>query len=333
MPKISLCVPTCNRASLLRQCLSTLLAQTARDVEVLVVDNGSVDETEAVVGAFSQDPRLRYVRNPQNLGPQGNWNRCLELARGEHIAICHDDDLYAPDFAEACSAFLDRHPSVGFVHCGHYVTDAGGTPLKTGLAYPTDRVLPSAEIFLQFLLNSHNVTCPSVMARRTAYDAAGQFRVGVYAGDYDMWLRMAFRFDVGYVSRLLVYYRMHGHNTTREIPLRRFYDEHVMIVEEALATAAGTMPHLSRERNRILGRVRARWARRGLREALSRASSGDIDAGRRYLTAARSLAPALSLRMQIFLAHVLLSPPGAFFLQRLRPSWHYLHRARAGRAA
>jgi GT2 family glycosyltransferase len=320
MPKISLCVPTYNRADLLVQCVSTLLEQTAQDFEVVVVDDCSTDETTTVVGQFAGDPRFRFFRNASNLGQQGNENRCLEVARGEYIAICHDDDFYVARFAEACGAFLDAHPSVGFVHCGYHVTDTAGVPISRFLAYPTDRVIAAEKSFVEFLWQSHNVAFSTVMARRRAYDAVGGFRDGFICGDYDMWLRMAFRFDVGYVSQPLVYYRTHDGSVSRAVPLRRWYDEHVTIIDDALAMAAEKMPALVAQRDAIVGQTRTLWVRRGLREAMSRASCGNMAGAREYLEVAGAMAVTPSLRIQAWVTRMLLSPTGVMFLECLRPA-------------
>lgn len=96
-PKLSVCVPTYNRAEYLSQALHTLTVQTLREFELLVVDNCSTDGTASLVESL-RNPRIRFHRNERNVGSRENWNRCLDLAGGEYVAICHDDDLYEPDF-------------------------------------------------------------------------------------------------------------------------------------------------------------------------------------------------------------------------------------------
>lgn len=319
MPKVSVCVPTFNRAAYLRESLPTLLRQDADDYEVLVVDNHSSDETPDVVRSFN-DPRIRYVRNERNLGSRGNWNRCIELATGEYVAICHDDDLYAPAFISASRAFLDEHPTVGFVHSGFTLIDERGLPTRHFLAYPTSRVLPSADVFRSFLSEIHNVAFSSVMARRSAYLEVGPFETDFLCADFDMWLRMAFRFDVGYLSRRLVLYRAHDDSTSRAVSPFRWYEENRQIVERAVAMAAPQMPELTTERERILQRVQACWSGRCLREAISRASLGNVDDCRGYLEAAAALANTRALRVKVALATIFLRP-AAMPLRAIRRTW------------
>ena len=109
MTQISVCIPTYNRCSTLRNTISTILDQTYTEFELVVVDNASTDSTEAVIRGFT-DPRIRYVRNPFNVGQIENQNRCIEEAAGEIIAIFHDDDIYHPDILRRSLAMLDKYP-------------------------------------------------------------------------------------------------------------------------------------------------------------------------------------------------------------------------------
>ena len=94
-PKLTVAIPTYRGAQFLGAAMASVLAQTFRDFELLVINDNSPDDTEAVVRGFN-DPRVRYVRNPTNLGPQGNWNRCLDMARGQYFKLLPHDDLLMP---------------------------------------------------------------------------------------------------------------------------------------------------------------------------------------------------------------------------------------------
>jgi glycosyltransferase involved in cell wall biosynthesis len=100
-PLVSVCIPTYNGQAYLRECLESVLAQTFPDFEILVVDDHSRDDTLAILGEYAKrDPRIRIARNPKNLGLVGNWNRCVELAKGEWIKFVFQDDLIAPTCVE-----------------------------------------------------------------------------------------------------------------------------------------------------------------------------------------------------------------------------------------
>src|SRR5262244_3089429 len=84
-PTVSVCIPTYNRAKLLRQAIGSVLEQTFQDFEIIVYDNASTDDTAAVAESFSEE-RIRYFRNTRNLGHRENWKRCFRAARGDYIA-------------------------------------------------------------------------------------------------------------------------------------------------------------------------------------------------------------------------------------------------------
>ena len=95
-PRVSVCIPSYKGAATIGEAIQSVLGQTFRDFELIVVDDASPDDTMAVVRAFG-DPRLRCFVNPTNLGPQANWNRCLELAQGRYIKLLPHDDLLHPE--------------------------------------------------------------------------------------------------------------------------------------------------------------------------------------------------------------------------------------------
>lgn len=110
-PQVSVCVPTFNRAHYLPQCLESILGQTFGDFELIVLDNASTVETAEVVARY-REPRIRYYRNDQNLGQIPNINQGIALAAGGYVAVCHDDDVYAPTMLQRQAETLSRHPSV-----------------------------------------------------------------------------------------------------------------------------------------------------------------------------------------------------------------------------
>ncbi len=286
-PRISVCVPTYNRAPLFRPFLDSILRQTFTDFEVVVADNCSTDATPEIVNTIS-DPRLRYHRNEKNIGPFGNMNLLLQLARGDYITIVHDDDLYAPQFLETLGAMLDRHPDVGMVHCAAHEVDADGTRRRLVRAYPTTRVLPGDQEFVRYLQN-HNVCCSSVMARRSLYLEAGPFDLDLLCADYMMWVRMAARADVAYVAEPLLDMRVHLDTVTSWLNPARWHSDFVVILERGLAVGAELRPALVRDRAAITRLAATTQGRRFLVAELAAVSRGDYELARGYLEVLRKL--------------------------------------------
>ncbi len=116
-PRVSVIVPTYNRAALLAETLDSILAQQGFDVfEIVVVDNNPErdDATEKLIARY-EDPRIAYFKNKKNIGMFGNWNRAIELSRGEWIAMIHDDDLLLPAYLATVMRLVSRAPDIGLL--------------------------------------------------------------------------------------------------------------------------------------------------------------------------------------------------------------------------
>lgn len=128
-PLVTIAIPTFNRAeATLRDALGSALAQTYPNLEILVADNGSTDGTAALVTSV-RDPRLRYHRHPQNIGPNDNFNFCVATARGVYFLLLHDDDLLDPDMVAACLDAVGDAEDVGLIRTGTRLIDAEGRVL------------------------------------------------------------------------------------------------------------------------------------------------------------------------------------------------------------
>ncbi len=112
---VSVCIPTYNGAAFLTEAIESVLSQSFRDFELLIVDDGSTDTTLDIARSFT-DPRIAIYQNETQLGIPGNWNRCLSLARGEYICIFHQDDIMLPENLARKVEMLAADPTIAFVH-------------------------------------------------------------------------------------------------------------------------------------------------------------------------------------------------------------------------
>ncbi len=127
-PTVSVCIPAYNAARFVGETISSVLAQTFDDFELVVVDDASRDRTAEVVASFD-DPRVRLERNEAGLGVEGNWNRSVSLASGRYVKLlCHDDTL-RPDCLATQVALLEAHPDVVMVAGRRDVVDEDGRVL------------------------------------------------------------------------------------------------------------------------------------------------------------------------------------------------------------
>lgn len=214
-PLVCICVPTYNAGLTLGLTLDSILAQTYRNLQVLIVDNASTDNTLEVARVYAgKDTRIKIFPNAVNAGAEGNFNRCLQLAAGDYTAIYHSDDLYTPAMVEEEVAFLEGNPEAGVVFTMAAQIDEKGAE---SLVYRLPAELGGgglydfAAVFRTMLRRRNFLFCPSAMARTPVYrDYIKQWDAGGYrsASDGEVWLRIAQRYKIGIIARPLLKYRV-----------------------------------------------------------------------------------------------------------------------------
>lgn len=238
-PLVSICLPTCNRAPLLRQSLRTIRGQTYRELEILISDDASTDETEKLCRELAdEDPRVRYIRQPRRLGLYGNHNFCIDACRGEFLCLFHDDDQHHPDLVGDSVAFLLRHPEVGIVCSDWDILDDEGR--QVGVRdHDVPDVMPGLEYIGRTVRSGQSsIGCPGAVIRRAALGPA-RFREDGPIGfaDFVVWFQIAERYSIGHIPRRLWRYRVHARSFSRRTiesltrdyyeNLNRYCDDHV----------------------------------------------------------------------------------------------------------
>ncbi|HQS39489.1 MULTISPECIES: glycosyltransferase [unclassified Polaromonas] len=213
-PLVCICIPTYNAEKTIAATIRSVLSQTYQNILVHVVDNNSSDGTAAVVESFP-DERITLFRNAVNAGAEGNFNRCIALAKGKYTAIYHADDIYEPEMVATQVAFLEQHPQAGAVFTEALLINehdlligeirqpknlAAGGPLHY---FP--------EVLKAILEHSNFLICPSVMALTSVYQEDIKSWRGELFGssaDLDVWLRMLQRGPVGILPQATMRYRI-----------------------------------------------------------------------------------------------------------------------------
>lgn len=206
-------VPTRGRAAYFEAALESALGQTVRDIRVTVTENGPGDPGVAdVVRRFAGDARLRHVVHGVDIGQAANFTAAA-AGTAPYVALLHDDDTWEPEFLERRLAFLEAHPSCGYVFSGSVIIDGDGKPVDVWEA-TLDTGVHRSEDFLPVIYAHNVVPVPSVAMRRSAYDAVGGRFANVLFSDHELWLRLAVSFDVGYLQLHDSGYRLHGNQVT-----------------------------------------------------------------------------------------------------------------------
>ena len=205
MPKVSVIIPTRNRAAFLQAAIQSVLNQTFQDFEIIVVDDASEDHTSAVIRSFTE-PRIRYLRHESSRGQGATRNAGLHQALGEYVALLDDDDEWMPQKLEKQVALLDGSPSkVGMVYTGI-------CRIQVYSKRVINRLVPDkrGSLFEEICKRNFIGGCSSVMLRRACLEKIGWFDERLAsAADYDMWLRISKEFDIEYIREPLVLYTVH----------------------------------------------------------------------------------------------------------------------------
>jgi len=207
-PKVSVIIPAYNRAHLIGLTLQSVRAQAYSDFEIVVIDDGSKDDTGRVVRETA--PEARYIWQ-ENVGLPEVLNVCVRAARGEYVSFMGSDDAMLPGALERQARALDQNPSVGMVHGAAWLMDDGGS--LTSVARPSfaagDYVHDGRQEIRRLLISNH-IIAPTVMARRRCFDEVGLFKpdLRLYE-DWDMWMRILRRWDIAYVDDPITCYRVH----------------------------------------------------------------------------------------------------------------------------
>ena len=211
--KVGVIIPTYDRAHLIGETLASVLAQTFADYEIIVVDDGSDDDTERCLAPFRD--RLTY-RRIEHGGASAARNAGLEIACSQYIAFLDSDDLWEPRFLECMSAVLDSAPRAGFVYCDYATFGAQGL---VQAAYLPARHKLRGKLFAH-LLETDFISTGALMIRRECLDHVGGFDTTLeITHDWDLWLRLARLFDAEYVDEPLVRIRVDSAGLTRNTPL------------------------------------------------------------------------------------------------------------------
>jgi glycosyltransferase involved in cell wall biosynthesis len=226
-PRLTVGIPTYNRAEWLAQALDSVLTQSFGDFKVIVGDNASDDDTESFMRSVT-DPRVEYVRSEVNVGSMRNINNLISLADTEYLLLLPDDDVLYPGHLRASMAILDTHPSVGAVHSAHNRIDASSRVIARvdPVSCRASSTLEPSDRALERLMHSSVGLCfCSVVYRTQAVVAAGGLHeeLGPFC-DRELWMQLALEWDFGYLATPFVGQRAHPGTTTQVIATEQGLD-------------------------------------------------------------------------------------------------------------
>lgn len=209
MPKVSIIIPTFNSAHYVLDALKSVLAQSYQDFEVLIIDDGSSDNTKELLQPFvAADPDRIFYFYQDNQGLACARNTALAKARGEFIALLDADDIYLPERLAKTVAVLEDDADVCLAHANIIKMAENGDALGV---VERQKSFLSGDIFENIFLRKAHMACPTVLFRKSCYEEFGGFdpqlaRLG--CEDRELWLRFAQKYKMQYVDEPLAHYRV-----------------------------------------------------------------------------------------------------------------------------
>ncbi len=230
MSAVSVLIPTYEpKPDHLKAAIDSVLAQTFSDWELIIHDDASKSDVEAILRPFLKDSRIRFFRSPKNLGIGGNWNATMKKGSGHYVAYIFQDDLWHSDYLKRALEILEREPDVGFTAANHAYRMEGHTAgMNTGIYKEVtdlrDSVMKNGRIHRENFLKAwierglrpNLIGEPSfVVLRREVMEEAGPFLEDMKQGlDAEYWIRCLLRADGWWIAESLGEFRVHPSATT-----------------------------------------------------------------------------------------------------------------------
>lgn len=244
MTLVSVVIPAYNAERYVGAAIESVLAQTARHIEIVVVDDGSTDGTLGVLQRYGAP--VRWHRQ-ENSGVAVARNRGISESRGDYVAFLDADDTWMPEKIDRQLGALRKEPQKRLSHSAFVVCDGELRPLRV------TRLPPKRSAFEDLLFEGNVVGCPTVLCERRLFDLAGAFDPDLsQCADWDMWIRLARLTEFVYVDEPLAMSRRHEANMSRNISL---YERDALRVLDKVFRSHKLPASVRDRRRRVHGRM------------------------------------------------------------------------------
>lgn len=257
---VSVCIPAYNSSRYIKKTIESILNQTYSNVEVVVVDDNSQDNTVGVVREI-KDSRVRLICNEKNLGMTGNWNKCIRESKGEYVKLIPGDDFIYEECIEKSVAVLEEHPDVSLVVVGCNLVDNDDKVIGKYAHWPKEGIFPGGKIAKKsVMLNNFFGNPVCALFKREDFEKTGGFDPVIpYILDFDLWLGLSALGNVAVVKEKLSAFRVRKDSNTGVLIGSRgkeYTAEHVRLLDKHIKLKTYRM-------NRFERRLSIMW--RGLR--------------------------------------------------------------------
>lgn len=217
-PLVSVCIPAYNNAAYITETVHSVLKQTYRNLELVICDDKSKDNTVEVIEKIKDD-RIKLYKNEKNLGMSGNWNNCLKKCSGEFIKLICADDMLAEDCLEKEVRALKENPTAVLAESDTRLFDLDGKPKGFYKRYKTSGLTDGKRIARKgfFVKNYFGAPLANTFRRSALKQTGGFDSWYTYILDYDFWVQLACKGDVFIIHEPLNYFRVRNDSNTGEV--------------------------------------------------------------------------------------------------------------------
>ena len=230
---VSVCIPVYNGEQTIEKTIESVLKQTYKNLEIVVLDNCSTDNTREVVSSFD-DARLKLVVNERNLGMMGNWNRCFDYASGKYMIIMCADDIITSDCIGIKVSALEKYQDAVLAFSASLVIDDNGKVIHSRHPFKKS-IVADGNKMAHYSLKRHNIFAePSnVVFRREMAEKAGRFDEDIiYSVDWAYWMNLVILGKAIYIDKELTWYRVSALNETSRLGIRRIIKDDFVFVKK-----------------------------------------------------------------------------------------------------
>lgn len=218
-PLVSVIIPAYNHEMYIEEAIQSVINQTYKNIELIVINDGSTDGTGSIITNFiekNNNFNIEYLSKP-NEGICRTLNKGLELAKGKYVALLASDDMCMPDRIEKQLQLMEENANIGLVFSDHFfmrfnqITQLKATDYKPNIRKCFINNIQNVNMY-EKLLTENIIPALTVFVRKECFDKVGGFDNNLWAEDYDMWLRISKEYPIAFIDEPLAYYRIHDSN-------------------------------------------------------------------------------------------------------------------------
>jgi glycosyltransferase involved in cell wall biosynthesis len=226
-PLVSIVVPSYNHAQFLEQCIKSIFAQTFKDFELIVIDDGSTDNSCDILNHLNRKYDFTFITQ-ENMGLARTFNKGIQqYARGKYFTFCASDDYWLPQKLEKQVSFLEQHPDIPMCYGRTFFVDEKGDIIDK-VTKIMNQKYKGGYIFADILLQNFHPPV-NYMFLKSIFDVVGYYREDIYIEDYYMNLRISRKYEIGFIEDYLSCYRVSSHFTLNSMKIP---DAHLKCINE-----------------------------------------------------------------------------------------------------